>query len=291
MMKIASALVLLACLAPLGCVVTSGPPASNAPSPVLYYYGGAHYYPVSLGGDWCGVSDPHAHDFPPDHPECYSRDLDYYYYTGCNNETPVIGRVPAGATVHTARPHAPHEPVAVPAGAPRAPHLATGRIPTRVTHPAPAQPIPPAPIAASPTNPASPRPMPMRPAARPAAPPPATPAPATPPTPAPSAVTPPATTPTPPRPVPLRPPRGELPRSEPNPPTSPPTPPTPPADPKRPSDPRDPKDDNATKPKRSPDPRDPKDDNAKSPPTPPLRYTPPANRKDATRLAPVAPKP
>src|SRR5689334_7587895 len=103
-MKIASACVLLACLAPLGCVVTSGPPAAPSSPSVLYYYGGAHFYPASLGNEWCGVNEPHAHDFPPDRPECYAYDLDYYYYTGCNGEVLVAGRAPAGAVVHVGRP-------------------------------------------------------------------------------------------------------------------------------------------------------------------------------------------
>ncbi|HWA75516.1 MAG TPA: hypothetical protein VG937_24445 [Polyangiaceae bacterium] len=287
MMKIASALAFLACLAPVGCVVTTHSGASGYASPAVYYYGGAHFYPGSFGGDWCAVDQPHAHDFPPDHPECYSYEAGYYYFTGCQGGEPhAPGRVPAGARVHVDKPQEPHAPTAIPPGAPIAPHVATGQVPPRDTHPAPSTPAPSTPpqppVSTHPSSPPPARPATLPPPARPTQPP----APTNPSQP--TVTRPPAIAPKPPATTP--------PATPPATPAKPPTPAPQPSepgkvnDPKRPGDPRDPRDDNATVPNRKPDPRDPKNDNAQQPPAPPLKY-PTDKRKDSTRYAPSAPKP
>src|ERR1043165_1346563 len=171
MMKLASALVFLACLTPVGCVVTTQSAASGASSPTLYYYGGAHFYPASFGGDWCNVDQPHAHDFPPDHPECYSYDAGYYYFTGCDGAPPhTPGRVPAGVRVHVEKPQEPHRPTAIPVGAPTAPHVATGQIPPRISHPAPTVPTPSTPPTQPPVSTRPTLPPPARPTTQPPAP-------------------------------------------------------------------------------------------------------------------------
>jgi len=92
---------------------------------------------------------------------------------GAEHTAPVPERIfAAGAVVHVGRPREPHAATAIPIDAPAAPHVVSGRIPTRDAHPAPTQPVPPAqpvPIAASPAQPSSARPavVPMRPTATP----------------------------------------------------------------------------------------------------------------------------
>jgi hypothetical protein len=136
---------ILACLAPVGCSIQTQGQVDSAVDvePTLYYYGGPHFYPESLGGDWCPIAEAHAHDFPPDHPEFYAYDSGYYYYSGRPNEAYVVGTVPIGVRIHEAREHEPHRVYALPAQAPPAPHLANGRWPTREAHPAPLRPPPP----------------------------------------------------------------------------------------------------------------------------------------------------
>lgn len=136
---------ILACLAPLACSVTTQGQVETASDvqPTLYYYGGPHFYPESLGGEWCSIGEPHAHDFPPDHPEWYAYDSGYYYYAGRPSEVYVVGTVPVGARIYVVHEHAPHGPYPLPAEAPRAPHVVTGRWPTREAHPAPFRPPPP----------------------------------------------------------------------------------------------------------------------------------------------------
>lgn len=136
---------ILACLAPAACSITTHgqvETASDVP-PTLYYYGGPHFYPDSLGGEWCSIAEPHAHDFPPDHPDYYAYDNGYYYYSGRPGEAYVVGTVPVGVRIHVVRERAPHGPYPLPAQAPPAPHVVTGRWPTREAHPAPYQPPPP----------------------------------------------------------------------------------------------------------------------------------------------------
>jgi len=127
-------------------VVAAAPPDPPA-QPVAvetapeYYYGGAHFYPAALGGDWCPIAEPHVHDFPPDHPEYYAYDSGYYYYSGRPGEVYVVGRAPQGVRIHVVREGEAHGWRRLPPQAPRAPYAAGGRYPTREEHPAPAQPV------------------------------------------------------------------------------------------------------------------------------------------------------
>ena len=122
-----------------GYVESAPPPAEAAPE---YYYGGAHFYPAGLGGEWCPIAEPHVHDFPPDHPEWYAYDSGYYYYSGRPGEVYVVGSVPPGARVHVVHEGEAHGWRRLPPAAPRAPYAAGGHYPTRADHPAPAQPVP-----------------------------------------------------------------------------------------------------------------------------------------------------
>jgi hypothetical protein len=136
---------ILACLAPVACTISTQGQVESASDvqPTPYYYGGPHFYPDALGGEWCPITEPHAHDFPPDHPDYYAYDNGYYYYSGRPNEVYVMGTVPIGVRVHVVHEREPHAAYALPAQAPPAPHLATGRWPTREAHPAPLRPPPP----------------------------------------------------------------------------------------------------------------------------------------------------
>ncbi|HEX3852319.1 MAG TPA: hypothetical protein VHW01_15220 [Polyangiaceae bacterium] len=126
--------------------VAAAPVAEAAPQPVAeaepeYYYGGPHFYPLALGGEWCPIAEPHVHDFPPDHPEWYAYDSGYYYYSGRPGEVYVAGEVPRGARVHVVREGEAHGWRHLPPTAPHAPYAAGGRYPTREEHPAPAHPV------------------------------------------------------------------------------------------------------------------------------------------------------
>jgi hypothetical protein len=137
-MRLARFALLLSCLLPVGCVTTAHTSAVvSSPTP-LYYYGGPHYYPASIGGYWCGIQEPHAHDFGPDHPEFYSYENHYYYYVGAPDRPYIVGQPPANVHVKNARADEPHGARRIPEGAPPAPHTTGRPQPTRVDHPAPA---------------------------------------------------------------------------------------------------------------------------------------------------------
>jgi hypothetical protein len=136
-------------LPPAQPVVYAAPPPDPPPAveaePVVeaapeYYYGGPHFYPLALGGDWCPIAEPHVHDFPPDHPEYYAYDSGYYYYAGRPGEVYVVGRTPRGARVHVVHEGDAHEWRRLPPTAAR-PRLVDGRYPAREGHPAPVHPI------------------------------------------------------------------------------------------------------------------------------------------------------
>ncbi|HEY4103065.1 MAG TPA: hypothetical protein VGM44_04205 [Polyangiaceae bacterium] len=132
-------------MAPAQPVGVAAEPAPVAAQPVEaepeYYYGGPHFYPAALGGEWCPIGEPHVHDFPPDHPEWYAYDSGYYYYSGRPGEAYVVGQVPRGARVHAVREGEAHGWRRLPPAAPHAPYVAGGRYPTREEHPAPAHPV------------------------------------------------------------------------------------------------------------------------------------------------------
>ncbi len=157
-MRFARIALILACLSPVACTVTtSGSGVAQPSEPQLYYYGGPHYFSAAFGGEWCGIAEPHAHDFPPDHPEFYSYENHYYYYVGPPGQPQVPGRTPADAHVHVAQNGDPHGARPLPAEAPPAPHTISGQIPTREGHPAPMRPLPaPARATANPATPANP---------------------------------------------------------------------------------------------------------------------------------------
>jgi hypothetical protein len=157
--RVFSSLLTISTLGVGGCYIQSGPmpppqpyvaqPPPPPEQPVVevaaapeYYYGGPHFYPAALGGDWCPIAEAHTHDFPPDHPEYYAYDSGYYYYSGRPGEVYVVGSAPRGVRIHEVREHELHGAGRLPENAARPPHLATGRYPTRDTHPAPVQPTP-----------------------------------------------------------------------------------------------------------------------------------------------------